>query len=295
MPGFTSFAIAGAGNIGKVIAEELLKKKDAGEISSVAILTRTAGSHEDLGARGAKIIPVDYSSPSSLNAAFSNIDVVVSCLPETCDEKGLAEAAKAAGVKLIVPSDYASGPVEQTEDHPLYRSRARMRQTCKEFELPYAVFWTGMFSDMMLGPEYSGFLGFNFTEDEIMIPGSGTEPISWTSSTDIARFIGHVLVNLPREKLEWRIFRVEGDRIGLNDIAVSWQKYSNKAVSISHRSRSEIEDEVRKNPNDIGPAFLLELDAGHLIVGSPDELTNYEFPQWKPKKVIDILVEIYDQ
>ncbi|KAL5476964.1 hypothetical protein ACEPAI_3150 [Sanghuangporus weigelae] len=231
MSSFKNFAIVGAGNIGKVTAEELLRRKDAREISSVAILTRPARNHEDLEAKGAKIIPVDYSSPSSLNAALSDIDVAISCLPET---------------------------FEQTEDHPLYRSRVQMRQTCKELELPYTLFWTGMFSDMMLGPGYSGFLGFNFAKGEFVIPGSGTAPISWTSSTDVARFIGHVLINLPREKLEWTIFRIEGDRIGLNNIAASWQKYSNKVVSISHRPRSEIEDEERKNPNDIGPPHRRE-------------------------------------
>ncbi|KAL5476965.1 hypothetical protein ACEPAI_3151 [Sanghuangporus weigelae] len=294
MSGFKNFAIAGAGNIGKVVAEEFLRRKDAGEISSVTILTRSVGSHEDLGAKGAKIIPVDYSSPSSLKAALSGTDVVISSLPEGYDERGLAEAAKEADVKLIVPSDYASGPVEESKDHPLFRSRMQMRQKCKETELPYAVFWTGMFSDMMFAPGYSEILGFNFDKGEFTIPGSGTAPVSRTSSTDIARFIGHVLINLPREKLEWRIFRIEGDRIGLNDIAVSWQKYSSKPVSVSHRPRSEIEDEARRNPNDIWPPLILELDAGHIITGRLDELTNSEFLQWKPKKVIDMLVEIYD-
>ncbi|KAL5521764.1 hypothetical protein ACEPAF_2512 [Sanghuangporus sanghuang] len=294
MSGFKNFAIVGAGNIGKVIAEEFLRRKDAGEISSLTILTRSVGSHEDLGAKGAKITAVDYSSPLSLKAALSGTDIVISSLPEGYDERGLAEAAKAADVKLIVPSDYASGPVEETKDHTLFRSRTQMRQKCEEIKLPYAVFWTGMFSEMMFAPGYSEILGFNFDKGEFTIPGSGTALISWTSATDIVQYIGHVLINLPREKLEWRIFRIEGDRIGLNDIAVSWQKYSSKPVSISHRPRSEIEDEARRNPNEMWPPLILELDAGHIITGRPEELTNYEFPQWKPKKVIDVLVEIYD-
>ncbi|KAL5514200.1 hypothetical protein ACEPAG_2288 [Sanghuangporus baumii] len=291
MCGFKNFAIAGAGNFGQISAEELLRRKDADEIYSVAIMTHTARSHEDLGAKGAKIILVDYSSSSSLNAALSdiNIDVVLSCIPETCGEKGLAEPAKEAGVKLIVPSDYASDPVEQTEDHPLYRSRAWMKQTRKELELPYTVFCTGMFSDMVLGPEYSGFLGFTFAKGEFTIPGSGTAPISWTSSTDIARFVGHVLVNLPREKLEWRIFRIEGDRISLDEIVSVWEKHSGKAATVSHRPRTTFEEAVQMNATDFISLFILTLDDGLMTVGNSGDLSNSDYPGWKSKEVINVL------
>lgn len=37
---FTSFAVAGAGTIGSLIAEALLKHKDAGKIKEVFVLTR---------------------------------------------------------------------------------------------------------------------------------------------------------------------------------------------------------------------------------------------------------------
>ena len=55
-------------------------------------------------------------------------------------------------------------------------------------------------------------IGFNFVKGEITIPGSGSAPVSWTSTIEIAQFIVHVLINLPREKLEWKIFRIEGER-----------------------------------------------------------------------------------
>ena len=42
-------------------------------------------------------------------------------------------------------------------------------------------------------------------------------------------------------------------------------------------------------------AILLELDAGHLVVGPPGELSNNEFPQWKPKRVMDVLTDMYSE
>ena len=55
-------------------------------------------------------------------------------------------------------------------------------------------------------------LGFDLTNGKITIPGEGVAPISWTTRGDIGRFVAYVLTALPKEKLEWRIFRIEGDR-----------------------------------------------------------------------------------
>ena len=45
------------------------------------------------------------------------------------------------------------------------------------------------------------------------IGGEGKAPISFTTRTDIAHFVGHVLTALPAERLANIIFRIEGDRI----------------------------------------------------------------------------------
>jgi hypothetical protein len=35
---------------------------------------------------------------------------------------------------------------------------------------------------------------------------------SFTAQSDIGRFVAYVLINLPRSKLEWQIFRIEAER-----------------------------------------------------------------------------------
>ena len=44
------------------------------------------------------------------------------------------------------------------------------------------------------------------------VPGGGDTPISFTGSVDVARYIVHILTTLPKEKLEWKVFRMEGER-----------------------------------------------------------------------------------
>ena len=35
---------------------------------------------------------------------------------------------------------------------------------------------------------------------------------SFTAQSDIGRYVAYVLTNLPLSKIEWRIFRIEGER-----------------------------------------------------------------------------------
>lgn len=56
------------------------------------------------------------------------------------------------------------------------------------------------------------FLGLDIKNGSVKISGDGNVPISFTAREDIARYMAHVLTSLPAETLEWRIFRIEGDR-----------------------------------------------------------------------------------
>lgn len=45
------------------------------------------------------------------------------------------------------------------------------------------------------------------------IQDSGEAANSCTATDDIARFVAHTLTTFPKDKLEWRVFRIEGERI----------------------------------------------------------------------------------
>ncbi|KAL5476963.1 hypothetical protein ACEPAI_3149 [Sanghuangporus weigelae] len=294
MSGYRNFAVSGAGTIGKLVVAELVKKKDEGAIASVTILTRSLDGHKDLVDKGVKVVAVDYTSPSSLESALSDIDVLISTLGllGIGHQTALATSAKAAGVKLFVPSDFGSDPHGQTQN-PIFAQKVAIQQKLKELSLPYATFYTGLFTEKVLVSNYAAALGLNFATGEFSIPGSGTADISWTTAGDAAQFVVYALAALPREKIEWRIFRIEGDRLSFDEIASVWEKHSGNASTVSHRPRITFEEAVQKNPMDFISLFILALDDGLLTVGNPGDLSNSDYPGWKSKKVIDVLSELY--
>lgn len=99
-----------------------------------------------------KIVVVDYSSPSSLKSALSNIEVVVSTLGGVgvVSQFDIAAAAKDVGVKLFVPSEF--GLVTDLITDSVYASKNEVKAKLKEIDLPFTIYYTGLFPDMVLAP-----------------------------------------------------------------------------------------------------------------------------------------------
>ena len=99
-----------------------------------------------------KIVVVDYSSPSSLKSALSNIEVVVSTLGGAggVSQFDIAAAAKDVGVKLFVPSEV--GLVTDLITDSAYASKNEVKAKLKEIDLPFTIYYTGLFPDMILAP-----------------------------------------------------------------------------------------------------------------------------------------------
>ncbi len=47
---------------------------------------------------------------------------------------------------------------------------------------------------------------------KVAVGADGNAPISWTTRTDLARFLAHVLVHSPASRLQNQVLRPEGDR-----------------------------------------------------------------------------------
>ena len=95
----------------------------------------------------AKVISVDYSNPESIKNALSGVDVVISTISGTAlDVQGkIAEAAKPAGVKLFIPSEF--GNVTEGETSGLFGEKASLQDQLKALGIPWAIFYTGPFAD----------------------------------------------------------------------------------------------------------------------------------------------------
>jgi uncharacterized protein YbjT (DUF2867 family) len=175
----------------------------------------------------ARVISVDYSNPESIKSALSGVDVIVSTIAGTAldVQAKIAEAAQAAGVKLFVPSEF--GGVTEGETSGLFGDKASIQDQLKVLGVPWAIFYTGPFADFVFAEyvyhgsfaEYrakpqinQSFLNLDVTTGKVSVAGDGNTQISFTSRPDIARYLAHVLTNLPPDQLKNRSFIIEGDR-----------------------------------------------------------------------------------
>ena len=92
-------------------------------------------------------IVVDYSSNTSIKTAFGNVDVAICALGNAgLNLQGkLAKSAKEAGVKLFVPSEWGSATEDTTNE--FFAPKIKLRNRLMELGLPYAVFFTGSWTD----------------------------------------------------------------------------------------------------------------------------------------------------
>ncbi|TFK51515.1 NAD-binding protein [Heliocybe sulcata] len=306
MSGFKNFAIAGVGRIGEFVAEELLKLKPDGRVSSVVILTRgrSDATLEKLSSLGATIVPVDWSSPSTITSALASahIEVVISGLPVPAHhlQPTLADAAKQAGVKLFLPSEWGSNTTATGDNGKDDFSAAmqKMHKKLREIDLPYALVANGYWSDFIFIPNYS-LWGWNVPEGKVDIWGKGDGPISFTTRRDVARFVAHILTTLPPEQLYWKDFSLEGDRKTLNEICQGYQAKTGKKLEITYHPISEQETAMKENPQLSVPFIvawgLINWDTGAAVLEKNEEkLSNRLWPDWNPTSAVDALIETFN-
>jgi putative NADH-flavin reductase len=114
----------------------------------------------------AKSIKVDLSSVAALTSAFANIDVVVSAVPNPrlATEKLWMQAAVAAGVKRIIPSEFSTNlEAEASKSLPIVTEKLEIRKYVEELVKDGKLEW----SSINNGPFFvsylwlSGFMGPN--------------------------------------------------------------------------------------------------------------------------------------
>ena len=173
----------------------------------------------------AKVIQVDYSNDESIERALTGVEVVISTISGAAlDVQGkIAAAAKEVDVKLFVPSDF--GGITEGSTEGVFGTKANIQNQLKALGIPYAVFYTGPFADYIwssyvmrvLWPFYlfnntvKRSLDLDVVSGKVSVGGDGNRQISFTSRSDIARYVSYVLTHLPPEQLKNRTFIIAGD------------------------------------------------------------------------------------
>ncbi|KAH7099987.1 NAD(P)-binding protein [Auriculariales sp. MPI-PUGE-AT-0066] len=283
---YRTFAIAGgAGGLGSFITKALLSQG-----AEVGILTR---SHDTVIPSGAIAKVVDYADPASLSAALQGVEVVVSTLNRAglAQQPALADAAKAVGVKLFVPSEFGGATAGKTPESlhgkNLQYGKTQMHQHLRKIGLPYTLYFTGWFTDYDFIPP----LGFNIPNKTITIVGTGTVPISFTTRLDIADFVAYTLTHLPSTKLENAALGMEGDRRTLVSLKQTFEEVYGGEFKLVHRDVDEVANIVReKGAAAILDYLLLSAELGEHLNENPQ---NALFPEWKPLTVAETLRKYY--
>ncbi|KAI0300091.1 NAD-P-binding protein [Multifurca ochricompacta] len=289
MSGFKNFTIAGSGVVGDYIIRELLKLKEEGKIDKVTILTRSDSSSLDQHrASGVTITVVNYGSAESLKNAVTGSDVVISTVGHGAvalqAQHLLAEQAKAAGVKLFVPSEFGH-TTDRENPKDVFALKQSVHHKLKELDLPYSLFFTGPHLNYVFVPA----IGLDLKSGNVTAGLDGNALNSFTAQSDIGRFVAYVLTQLPRSKLEWRTFRIEAERKSFNQIFKEYEEKTGTKLNVTYRSESELKAALKKNPADF--AAILQLDWGHSggLVGRLDQLSVSEYPDWNPKSIADVV------
>ena len=228
--------VAGAaGKLGRLVIKSALEDPAV----RVRALVRDAKKADVASLAGDRVelfeIDVAAASPSLRAEAVRGAFAVVSTLqggPDVIIDAQLAllEAAKAAGARRFIPSDYSynvfdlpAGVNVNSDWRRTFAEKARAHAT-PDFEVVHVL--QGIFADAYV----LGFLGvFDAQKGVARYWGDGTTPIDWTTWEDTARFTAAAA--LDDRKVPERLF-VSGDRMNMLDFVKTWEKVHGRKLVV---------------------------------------------------------------
>ncbi|SJL17267.1 uncharacterized protein ARMOST_20814 [Armillaria ostoyae] len=236
---YKSFALVGAnGLLGKHILNALITEN----VPFLVLTRKSSDSSSNLPVSpNIKIAKVDYEDSAEVSAVLkeNNIDVLISAINTATGAKSqyvLADSAKAAGVKLFVPSEFGN-PTAGTSVK-LLKEKDDFAKYLKKIGLPSARIYTGLFFIYI-----SAVVGY-VVDQKFNIVGKGQTKASFSALEDIGGFVAYILTHLPAEQLNDKIFRLQSEGLTLVEVAAK------VGLPPNH---------VDKLPGDLAESFLAAL------------------------------------
>lgn len=228
--------VAGAtGKLGRLIVNALLTNPEV----RVRALVREVKKPESLALAGPRVELVRFDATSASEAerraAVESAFAVVSAMqggPEIIIDAqlGLMAAAKAAGARRFIPSDYSynyftlPAGINVNSDWRRTFAQKASPEVGAKFEVVHVM--QGIFAD-------AGVLGFLGVLDPATRTarywGDGTAPIDWATWEDTARYTAAAAVS--NEPLPQQLF-VSGDRQNIMSFAKTWEAAHGQALKL---------------------------------------------------------------
>jgi uncharacterized protein YbjT (DUF2867 family) len=202
----------------------------------VHVLVRTATRKDParmkhLQAAGPTIHEGDLADYESLLRACRAVDTVVSAVGslQITDEGPLVTAAKEAGVRRFVPSDFGLDPVAAGPGScVLFDAKAALHKAVRGSGIPYTfVHANGFFTYWVFSLGDLSRLGGKIPPDEVNVYGDGNVMGAMTSLPDVARVTVRAL-NDP--KMQDKEIRITANTITQNLLIALWQTTSGRTV-----------------------------------------------------------------
>jgi nucleoside-diphosphate-sugar epimerase len=164
--------------------------------------------------------------------------------------------------KRFIPSE-CGGDIEKYPQHPEFYipTHGAIRKLLEEQnEIEYTLFNQGWFMDYFIPADRSYMKRIlpvwplDFEKETIRIPGTGEEPITFTSARDT----GKALARLATSKIKWeKYIYVAGETTTWHNVVKLLEKiYPNKKLKITYKSLEELEQDRAKHLHDKDPTEL---------------------------------------
>lgn len=280
----------GTGHLGSLLVEEFLTKKDV----RLRLLVRPAsrGKVADLETRGVEIVEGDVSDDNATQLLVEGAHAVVSILqggPEIIIEgqKRLLHAARAAGARRFIPSDYSIDmfkvPKGAVVTVDMRRTFADMAEAARgDVEVVHVL--NGGFLDRGV---LFGFIDvINVETQTAHYWGDQSAPTAWTTYADTAHYTAAAAVDdaaLPRA------FTVAGDLRSFAELVADYEEVTGRTLKVERLGSFEdldakIADLMQSGPQENFIRYLPLMYQRAILkgYGQPGEVMNDRYPDIIP-------------
>jgi uncharacterized protein YbjT (DUF2867 family) len=258
-----------------LLGMEICRRLRAAGRSVRAMVRRTsdAGKRAELEALGVQLVEGDLKDVASLKAACGGVQSVVSTASstlsrqegdsiQTVDEQGqlaLVDAAAAAGVEHFVFVSFRENPRIQ---YPLTQAKRAVEARLKTSGIAYTIVQASYFMEVWLTP----MLGFDYTNGKVRIYGEGTNPLSWVSYTDVARFAAAAL-DVPAARD--RVLEVGGPQaLSPREVVSICEAVGAPTIAVEHVTELQLRAQLDQAPDSLQKSFaglMLQYASGDAV------------------------------
>ncbi|PNW76810.1 hypothetical protein CHLRE_11g477200v5 [Chlamydomonas reinhardtii] len=247
----TVAVIGGSGLLGKHIVNGLLENGHY----DVTVVSRKGGDDSKLApfvAKGAKIAHVDYNEQASLVVALKGQEIVISTVGAAAlsEQPKYIEAAKAAGVRRFVPSEFGfdSGAPGVREYFPAMGYKYATQDALRASGLEYTFVITGFF----LETQFTNLFYWDVPGGKATVKGDTTQPFTLTSLVDVGRWTAEALLD-PASK-NATVYLV-GEVLTYEDAIKTVEKATGKTLAVTRASKADLDRDIAAAP-DVWASFL---------------------------------------